>query len=41
VFTSAGGGGFGLPMSGSPVEIVVMLVLLIGVGWLAVRLFGS
>jgi hypothetical protein len=40
MFTSAGGG-FSLPMSGSPTEILIMLLLLLGILWLGFRLLSS
>lgn len=38
---TGGGGGPGLPLSGNPTEILIMLVVLVGVVWLAFRFFSS
>jgi len=40
VFTSAGGGGFGLPIGGSPAELLVLLVLVAAIVWVAFRVLG-
>ena len=41
MFQTGGGGGFDLPMRGSPVEILIMLLILAAVVWVAFRLFSS
>ena len=41
MFSSTGGGGFGVPMSGGPAELAVMLVIVVGIIWLVTRLFSS
>jgi hypothetical protein len=40
MFTSAVGGP-GLPMAGSPSEILIMLLVVVGIIWLVSRLFSS
>jgi hypothetical protein len=37
---STGGGGPSLPMSGNPIELLIVLVVLAGVAWLAYKLFN-
>jgi hypothetical protein len=36
-----GGGGFGLPLGGSPTEILIALLVLVGIIWLVYRLFST
>jgi hypothetical protein len=38
---STGGGGFDLPLGRSPVEMLIMLVVVLALCWLAYRLFSS
>jgi hypothetical protein len=38
---TGGGGGPGLPLSGSPTDVLIMLLVLAGVVWLAFRFFNS
>jgi hypothetical protein len=40
MFTSGGGGGFDFPMNGGPIEIVIVVLLLVGLAWLAFEHFG-
>jgi hypothetical protein len=35
-----GGGGFDLPIGSSPLELLVMLLVLVGLIWLMFRLFS-
>ena len=37
---SVGGGGAGMPMSGGPLEMLITLVVLVGIGWVAYRIFS-
>jgi hypothetical protein len=38
---TGGGGGAGLPMAGSPSEILIMVLVVVGIIWLVSRLFSS
>lgn len=37
---SAGGGGPSLPMSGNPIELLIVLIVLAGVAWIAYKLLS-
>ena len=41
MFRSGGGGGFGLPMDGGPIELAVMLLVVLGILWLVFKIFTS
>lgn len=41
MFQSGGGGGFGLPVGGSPIELLITLLIVLGIVWLVTRLFSS
>ena len=41
MFTSGGGGGFSLPGAGDPLSMLIVVLILVGLVWLGVRLFGD
>jgi hypothetical protein len=41
MFRTGGGGGFGLPVGDSPLELAVMLLVVLGILWLVFKIFTS
>jgi hypothetical protein len=41
MFSTGGGGGFDLPMPTSPLQALILLLVLVGLAWIMFRLFSS